>query len=59
MYRVITAALFGKKRTHDRAWQTHEVPNRTSALVQGGLAWIHGCYRKLLRPVARTSSAVP
>lgn len=52
-YRVIAAALFGKKRIPDRAWKTHDLRNRTIRLVQGGIALMRGGYRKLLRPGRR------
>ncbi|WP_245331653.1 DUF2285 domain-containing protein [Bradyrhizobium sp. NAS80.1] len=49
-YRSIAAALFGGKRIPDRAWKTHDLRSRTIRLVQGGLAFVRGGYRKLLRP---------
>ncbi|QOZ70712.1 DUF2285 domain-containing protein [Bradyrhizobium arachidis] len=52
-YRVIAAALFGKKRIPDRAWKTYDLRNRTIRLVQGGLTLMRGGYRKLLRPGRR------
>ncbi|UPT91973.1 DUF2285 domain-containing protein [Bradyrhizobium barranii subsp. apii] len=52
-YRSIAEALFGKARISDRAWKTHDLRSRTRRLVQSGLAFVRGGYRKLLRPRRR------
>jgi hypothetical protein len=52
-YRNIAEALFGEKRIPDRAWKTHDLRSRTIRLVQSGLAFVRGGYRKLLRPERR------
>ncbi|MGY4505842.1 hypothetical protein ACVWYH_009799 [Bradyrhizobium sp. GM24.11] len=52
-YRSIAEALFGKKRIPDGAWKTHDLRSRTIRLVQSGLAFVRGGYRKLLRPERR------
>ncbi|MCG2633076.1 DUF2285 domain-containing protein [Bradyrhizobium sp. WYCCWR 13023] len=52
-YRSIAAALFGQKRIPDRAWKTHDLRSRTIRLVQCGLEFVRGGYRKLLRPKRR------
>jgi hypothetical protein len=52
-YRSIAEALFGQKRIPDRAWKTHDLRSRTIRLVQRGLAFVRGGYRKLLRPGRR------
>lgn len=48
-YRSIAEALFGKKRIPDRVWKTHDLRSRTIRLVQSGLAFVRGGYRKILR----------
>lgn len=48
-YRSIAETLFGGKRIPDRAWKTHDLRSRTIRLVQAGLAFVRGGYRKLLR----------
>jgi hypothetical protein len=52
-YRSIAEGLFGKARISDRAWKTHDLRSRTIRLVQSGLAFVRGGYRKLLRPERR------
>jgi hypothetical protein len=52
-YRSIAEALFGNKRIPDRAWKTHDLRSRTIRLVQSGLAFVRGGYRRLLRPERR------
>lgn len=52
-YRSIAEALFGERRIPDRAWKTHDLRSRTIRLVQSGLAFVRGGYRKLLRPGRR------
>lgn len=52
-YRSIAEALFGEKRIPVRAWKTHDLRGRTIRLVQSGLAFVRGGYRKLLRPERR------
>ncbi|MFT4116706.1 DUF2285 domain-containing protein [Bradyrhizobium sp.] len=52
-YRSIAETLFGGRRIPDRAWKTHDLRSRTIRLVQSGLAFVRGGYRKLLRPVLR------
>lgn len=52
-YRSIAEALFGEKRIPDRAWKTHDLRSRTIRLVQSGLAFVRGGYRKLLGPERR------
>jgi hypothetical protein len=52
-YRTIAEALFGEKRISDRAWKTHDLRSRIIRLVQSGLAFVRGGYRKLLRPERR------
>jgi hypothetical protein len=49
-YRSIAEALFGDARISDRGWKTHDLRSRTRRLVQIGLAFVRGGYRKLLRP---------
>ncbi|WP_311985948.1 DUF2285 domain-containing protein [Bradyrhizobium canariense] len=52
-YRSIAEALFGNARVSDQAWKTHDLRSRTRRLVQSGLAFVRGGYRKLLRPRRR------
>ncbi|QIG99672.2 DUF2285 domain-containing protein [Bradyrhizobium sp. 6(2017)] len=52
-YRSIAEALFGEKRIPDRAWKTHDLRSRIIRLVQSGLAFVRGGYRRLLRPERR------
>ena len=52
-YRDIAEGLFGKHQIPDRGWKTHDLRNRTIRLVQGGLAFVRGGYRTLLRPKRR------
>ncbi|WP_456664280.1 DUF2285 domain-containing protein [Bradyrhizobium sp. LB13.1] len=52
-YRSIAEALFGNARISDRGWKTHDLRSRTRRLVQSGLAFVRGGYRKLLRPRRR------
>lgn len=52
-YRSIAETLFGGRRIPDRAWKTHDLRSRTIRLVQSGLAFVRGGYRKLLRPERR------
>jgi hypothetical protein len=52
-YRSIAEALFGEERIPDRAWKTHDLRSRTIRLVQSGLAFVRGGYRRLLRPERR------
>ena len=52
-YRDIADGLFGRRRTADRGWKTHDLRGRTIRLVQTGLALMRGGYRALLRPSSR------
>jgi hypothetical protein len=52
-YRSIAETLFGGKRIPHRAWKTHDLRSRTVRLVQRGLAFVRGGYRKVLRPERR------
>lgn len=52
-YRSIAETLFGGRHIPDRAWKTHDLRSRTIRLVQSGLAFVRGGYRKLLRPERR------
>ena len=48
-YRSIAETMFGQKHISDRAWKTHDLRSRTIRLVQSGLAFVRGGYRKFLR----------
>jgi hypothetical protein len=47
-YRAIAEALFGAARVPERAWNTHDLRNRTIRLVQSGVALMCGDYINLL-----------
>jgi hypothetical protein len=46
-YRAIAEALFGAERLPKRAWNTHDLRNRTIRLVQSGVALMRGEYINL------------
>ena len=47
-YRAIAEVLFGAERVPKRAWNTHDLRNRTIRLVQSGVALMRGEYINLL-----------
>ena len=52
-YRVVSEALFGKKRVLDRSWKDHDLRSQIIRLVKSGIALTRGGYRALLRPSSR------